>query len=426
MDRGPAWRWRGAVADRSRRVAARRAPRREPDHVRTRRPARVERPRRTLVAASRAKRCGPTPTGCGARSTTITSTSSAPRSTPGASCARVLDAPRYRAMERVLRRALARGPHDDAPHRVDPGEPRRRESRTTDRTGCRDGGGDPGGTWPTTSARCSAHASRTRRSTRRANPPGSARPARGVARDRSRPHRFGAPRRPGRSRRLDALPPRRAGDDDPRRRRRQPRRPIARMPFGAVDRRRPRRSVGRRSTTSRYHAHHAVPAGPPARLARAPHDRRAPRRVVAGRGRGRDRAARRPEPPRPLRRSPPHRRATAGSAAARDALHDPALRARRARRASPRPARSARATRQPTTRRVAATAEYFDRFVARGRCPADDLLDDWSTARRHDRGASDVVTKARDRRRARRVAPPHPRAARPRSPTPTQRGRCPS
>ena len=26
----------------------------------------------------------------------------------------------------------------------------------------------------------------------------------------------------------------------------------------------------------------------------------------------------------------------------------------------------------------AATAEYFDRFVARGRCPADELLDDWA------------------------------------------------
>ena len=51
-----------AAAGRARPRSSRRAPRREPDHVRAGRPARAERPGRTLVRRSRAKRCAPTPT----------------------------------------------------------------------------------------------------------------------------------------------------------------------------------------------------------------------------------------------------------------------------------------------------------------------------------------------------------------------------
>jgi glutamate--cysteine ligase len=62
--------------------------------------------------------------------------------------------------------------------------------------------------------------------------------------------------------------------------------------------------------------------------------------------------------------------------AARAALHDPAL--ARAAVECFTAARGAldRLDADDTTR--AATEEYFDRFVARGRCPADEQLDDWS------------------------------------------------
>ena len=68
---------------------------------------------------------------------------------------------------------------------------------------------------------------------------------------------------------------------------------------------------------------------------------------------------------RPLARSGARRAARSGA------------RPRRGRVLRPPPARPSTAS-APTTRRRAATDEYFDRFVARGRCPADDLLDDWS------------------------------------------------
>ena len=108
------------------------------------------------------------------------------------------------------------------------------------------------------------------------------------ARTDSRPPR---PRRAAR----DAWERVRAGrdrDDDPRRRRPQ-RRPARADVVLAVAHARPRAGGGRPSTTSRT-TDHVVPAGAAARLARAAHDRRAPRGVVAGGGRGDHRAARRP------------------------------------------------------------------------------------------------------------------------------------
>jgi glutamate--cysteine ligase len=63
------------------------------------------------------------------------------------------------------------------------------------------------------------------------------------------------------------------------------------------------------------------------------------------------------------------------TAAARDALGDPELRA-----VAVRCFEAAR----PALRRLgadtatrAATDEYFERYVARGRCPADEQLEDW-------------------------------------------------
>ena len=101
-----------------------------------------------------------------------------------------------------------------------------------------------------------------------------------------------------------------------------------------------------------------------------------PERVVAGRGRGRHRAARRPGRRGHGFGRRRHRRATGGTQ--RRVSRSRIPRSPRAAvecfaAAGPRSNGSA-----PTTRRVAATAEYFDRFVARGRCPADELLDDWS------------------------------------------------
>ena len=95
----PARRRRGAVAGRARRVAPRRAPGREPDHVRARRPARVERPGRTLARRPRANamradtatvRCALDHLDLDLVGAAIDTRGDVPR---------VLDAPRYRAME---------------------------------------------------------------------------------------------------------------------------------------------------------------------------------------------------------------------------------------------------------------------------------------------------------------------------------------
>ena len=100
------------------------------------------------------------------------------------------------------------------------------------------------------------------------------------------------------------------------------------------------------------------------------------------RGRRRRRAGARPLDRRGTRRAARSRR----SRARRDACFDG--RARRARRA-----------RAPTPTTVAATDEFVDRYVARGRCPADDRLDDWTPAR------SPPTASDRDRRKPRDRAP---------------------
>jgi glutamate--cysteine ligase len=62
--------------------------------------------------------------------------------------------------------------------------------------------------------------------------------------------------------------------------------------------------------------------------------------------------------------------------AARDALRDPALRAAADRCFSAALGALRRLDADPGT--VAATATFYDRYVARGRCPADDRLDEWA------------------------------------------------
>jgi glutamate--cysteine ligase len=66
-------------------------------------------------------------------------------------------------------------------------------------------------------------------------------------------------------------------------------------------------------------------------------------------------------------------------AASRDALGDPALRAAAVECFDAARAALGRLPADPATR--AATTSYFERYVERGRCPADDQLDDWSRLR---------------------------------------------
>ena len=307
----------------------------------------------------------------------------------------------------LLRRALARGSHDDAQHRVDPGEPRHRRSPAASTRA---------GTWRTTSGRCSAPCFANSPFDPSGAPSGlplDPAPRCGTTSTPPAPARRAAASASTRAD-VDALRPRRAGDDDPRRRRRQPR---ARAPDD-------RSATGSQTATSRLAdarrprvpPHHAVPAGAAARLARAAHDRRAAR---ASGGRSRS-----PSPPRcSTTRSPPPRAAprsappaTAGRAAARDGAARPGARRAPRSSASPRCSSPRRARRR--RRRRSRPPRFFDRFVARGRCPADELLDDWLPAR-SPRAVTDVVAEAEivaalddARRRTLGAARPGPRRRR--------------
>jgi glutamate--cysteine ligase len=64
------------------------------------------------------------------------------------------------------------------------------------------------------------------------------------------------------------------------------------------------------------------------------------------------------------------------TAAARDALHDPALAT--AAQWCFEAARGALGRLETDAATIAAAEEYWERFVGRSRCPADDLLDEWA------------------------------------------------
>ena len=108
----------------------------------------------------------------------------------------------------VLRHTLAAGPHDDAQHRVGPGEPRPRRRRSSS---------TPGGTARTTSAPCSRRRSPTRPSTWTGAPTGwrSTRLAVWQPIDPRRTRSAAALRRRRRVG-VDRVRARRSGDDDPR------------------------------------------------------------------------------------------------------------------------------------------------------------------------------------------------------------------
>ena len=122
-------------------------------------------------------------------------------------------------------------------------------------------------------------------------------PPRHVGRARPAPHAPGRDRA-RRAQHLDPVRARRAGDAHPRRRRLHRAGRAAHPP--GLD---PRRSRARTPDRGRRRLppHHAVPADPPARLARAADARRAPRALVAHRGRGDRHRARRRRHARPAR-----------------------------------------------------------------------------------------------------------------------------
>ena len=224
---------------------------------------------------------------------------------------------------RVLRHPVALRTHDDAQHRVGPGEPRHRAARPPS---------TPAGTWRTTSGpvltACFANSPFDRsgrptglRSTRLGGVAG-----RSIPRAPAPPGTAGAVTAPTEWTRYAA---RRTGHDDPRRRTRQ-RRAAGTDDVRRLGRRRPRAPGGRRSTTSRTTSTTLFPPGPPAGMARAPHDRRAPR---ASGGRSRLASPRRCSttrwpPTSGLRRDrrPVARPLVRGRRVTRS--HDPALRAR--------------------------------------------------------------------------------------------------
>ncbi len=122
--------------------------------------------------------------------------------------------------------------------------------------------------------------------------------------------------------------------------------------------------------------HHPVSSGASPGLAGAAHDRRPPRSLVAGGGRGDDRVGGgRGGRRRGGARDPRRRKALAKCGQVR--AGPPEAGSGRTSVLRSRPVRLPRLGTDSTT--VSASARYFDRFVARGRCPADDLLDGWRT-----------------------------------------------
>ncbi len=243
---------RGHVADARRdpRPRARSTSRREQDHVRARRPARAERPtarrhrRRVPLDGGRRAR-GPA---C-ARAERHRAHGNRPRSQRSAYSRRRRPAlPRNGAL---LRRALARGSHDDAEYRVDTSEPRHR-SRARDRDALE------ARTRPRPDARGLVRELAVRRLRERFGLAIDA--ARSLASDRSRPYRLRVHARSRRAFVVDALHTGRAGHVDPHRRRRVHR---ARCPnaIRGMDRERPRTRVAH-TRRLRLPPHHAVPADP--------------------------------------------------------------------------------------------------------------------------------------------------------------------
>ena len=272
------------------------APRRKPDHVRARRPGRAQ-----LATAPRsprrATRSPSTPPSLGDALAAVGRRARRARPRPGSAPRAGDRSTRATTRWRPTSTPPARGPHDDAQHRRDPGEPRHRRRRRASPT-----------RWQrqrTTSVRSSRRRSRTRRSSD-GGPTGWRSTRLAVWQgDRPRPHRLRGRRtqptardaawaRRTRSRRRVMLVARR---------RRAPRSGARPLDVRRVDRPRPRARMAD-PRRPRVPPHHAVPAGAAARLARAAHDRRRAGAVVAGRGRGARRARTTPTPRDAMRRVP--------------------------------------------------------------------------------------------------------------------------
>ena len=344
---------------------ARRTSRREQDHVRTRRPARAQRP-----PAHRHRGCVPRDGGRPARGADMrwhrpASSSLAIGLDPLGPRARVVDAPRYRAME----------------HYFDAHWP---EGRTMMRnTASIQVNLDIGRELEIEMRWKRAHDLGPVLAAAFANSPLDAYglahrlavdPARGLAGDRPGAHRLRVRARSRRAFVVDALHARRPGDDDPQRRRRlhATRRPHA---VRRVDRQRSRARVAHarrlRATTSPRCSRR-----PPARLARVPHDRRAPR--PSG-GRSRSRWPRRcSTTPKP--RTPRHARsrplAVVGSPLPATGSPTPRC-APPPTRVSPPCSKRCRGW-APMPTRSPPPPSFCDRYVARGRSPADDVLREWN------------------------------------------------
>ena len=200
--------------------------------------------------------------------------------------------------------------------------------------------------------------------------------ARGLARDRSRPHGLGVRAGSRRACVVDAVHARRTGDDDPHRRRRT---------CTALDRPLPVRASGSRNghelgwPTLEDFDYHLTTLFPPIRPRGWLEFRMIdalPDAVVAGRGRGRGHAAR--------RRRSGRRRGSARSRPPAAAGSPPPATASPTRRSAPRPTPASRAVLEalPASRHRRrhdrrGRPSFHDRYVARGRCPADDVLRDW-------------------------------------------------
>ena len=360
-----------------RRVRSRRrlrsAPRGQPGHLRTRRPGRAElatTPRSPGVRRPRHRR-GRARQVAGRRR----GRARRARPRPGSATRPRDPVPALRRDGGPLRRHRARGAHDDAQHRRDPGERR-------PRTGRRRQPPVAPGARPRSGARRRVRelAVRARRTDRVAFDA-----ARGVAGDRPRPHDPGRRRcerrrrrRRERSGRLGAVRPRRRGDVHPRRRGASRSGPRA-VDVRRLDRPRPRARMAD-PRRPRLPPDDAVPADATARVARAADDRRRAVAVVA-RGSGGHVGA--PPRRRRLRARGVCRRARARSVGR---SREPCARVPRPRRRGARECFAAALDALPAAGAdddtVAAVEEFVDRYVARGRCPADDRLDEWAATGR--------------------------------------------
>ncbi|AIA07311.1 hypothetical protein DC74_6879 [Streptomyces noursei] len=341
-------------------------------HLRTRRPTGAQLvarhlPHRLRRGGQRRPRPGPPhPAGAGPRPRR-------PRPQPLAPPAAGARRPALRRHGGVLRPPRTGRPRDDVRHRLGPGlRGRRARGARTAGAGPTVGAGAPAG----------------RRAGRRVRQL----PARRGTADRIPHHppgHLGAARpgphlRPVRgprpARRLGPLRAGRTGDVRP-----TPGRPLARAggpDVPGVDPHRP--AAAGDAGGPRLPRHHALPAGPAARPPGAAHDRRAARPGRVDRAAGRHgRPVRRPGSRRVRL---PHGQAPRGDGGLASGAGEPAVAGRRPGRTDrPRTAHrrgglfrrraggAARLGAAPAIR--AAVAEFTERYVARGRCPADDQLD---------------------------------------------------